>query len=111
MNKNTLGIIGLAARARGIAIGTNQVLEVIRNKKSRLVLIASDVSENTRKTLTDKSVFYSARYELIDITTAELGRAVGHGNTAAIAFTDANFVKAYEKSLTSNNDTDQKRGI
>ena len=101
MKKNTLGVIGLAARARGIAIGTNQVLEAVRGKKAKLVLVACDVSENTRKNLTDKANFYSAKIEISDITTEELGRAVGHSNTAAIAFTDINFVKAYEKSLLS----------
>lgn len=109
MKKNTLGVIGLAARARGIVIGTNNVLDAIRNKKAKLVLIACDVSDNTRKTLTDKSKYYSAKAEEIDITTEELGRAVGHLNTAAIAFTDANFVKAYEKSI--ENEIEQKRGI
>lgn len=102
LTKNTIGVIGLAARARGIVIGSNQVLEAIRNKKAKLVLIACDVSENTRKNLTDKAKYYSAKTEEIDITTEELGRAVGHSNTAAIAFTDDNFVKAYEKSLSSN---------
>ena len=101
MKKNTLGVIGLAARARGIVIGTNQVLEAIRGKKAKLVLIASDVSDNTLKNITDKSAFYSAKALQIDIPATELGRAVGHSNTAAIAFTDMNFVKAYEKSLTS----------
>ena len=99
MRSNTLGVIGLAARARGIVIGTNQVLEVIRNRKAKLVLIASNVSDNTKKNLSDKAKFYSARAEYIDITAEELGKAVGHSNTAAIAFTDENFVKAYEKSL------------
>ncbi len=101
MKKNTLGVIGLAARARGIVIGTNQVLEAIRGKKAKLVLIACDVSDNTRKNLTDKATYYSAKAEFTDITAEELGRAVGHSNTAAIAFTDINFVKAYEKSLLS----------
>ena len=99
MKKNTLGVIGLAARARGIVIGTNQVLEAVRGRKAKLVLIASDVSDNTRKNITDKSTFYSAPIEEIDITAEELGRAVGHSHSAAIAFTDINFVKAYEKSL------------
>ena len=103
MRKNTLGVIGLAARARGVVIGTNQVLEAIRNKKAKLVLIASDVSDNTRKTLTDKSAYYSVRAKQTDITTEELGRAVGHSSTAAIAFTDANFVTAFEKSLSGDN--------
>lgn len=103
MKKNTLGVIGLAARARGIAIGTNNVLEAVRSKKAKLVLYASDVSENTKKNLTDKSTYYSVKAEPIDITAEELGRAVGHSNTAAIAFTDVNFIKAYEKSLSSEN--------
>ncbi len=103
MEKNTLGVIGLAARARGIAIGTNQVLEAIRGKKAKLVLIASDVSSNTRKNLLDKSSFYSVNTEEIDITAEELGRAVGHSHTAAIAFTDINFVNAYKKSLSRDN--------
>lgn len=102
MEKKTLGVIGLAARARGIAIGTNNVLEAVRGKKAKLVLIASDVSENTKKSLFDKSKYYSVNAEQIDITAQELGRAVGHSNTAAIAFTDANFIKAYEKSLSSD---------
>ena len=103
MKKNTLGVIGLAARARGIVIGTNQVLETIRNGKAKLVLIACDVSDNTRKALTDKSAYYSVSYEQIDITTVELGHAVGHSNTAAVAFTDQSFVKAYKKSVSGEN--------
>ena len=103
LKKNTLGVIGLAARARGIVIGTNNVLESVRSKKANLVLIACDVSENTRKTLTDKTAYYSVTSEQIDITATELGRSVGHSNTAAIAFTDINFIKAYQKSLSSEN--------
>ena len=101
MKKNTLGVIGLAARARAIAIGTNNVLDAVRSKTAKLVLIANDVSENTKKNLTDKTAYYSVKAEITDITAQELGRAVGHSNTAAIAFTDLNFIKAYEKSLSS----------
>ncbi len=103
MKKNTMGVIGLAARARGIAIGSNQVLEAVRGNKAKLVLIASDVSDNTKKNLTDKSTYYSVKFTVADVTAEELGRMVGHSNTAAIAFTDVNFVKAYEKSLLSDN--------
>ena len=102
MKKNTLLVIGLAARARGIVIGTNQVLEAVRNKKAKLVLIATNVSDNTYKNLTDKSTYYSVKAIQTDATAEELGKAVGHSNTAAIAFTDINFVKAYEKSLSGD---------
>ncbi len=106
MEKNTLGVIGLAARARGIVIGSNQVLEAVRSKKAKLVLIANDVSDNTKKMLNNKSAFYSVKAEQIDISTEELGKAVGHSHTAAIAFTDSNFIIAYEKSRNN-----AKRGI
>lgn len=108
MKNNTLGVIGLAARARGIAVGTNQVIEAVRSGKALLVLIAADVSDNTQKTLSDKSTYYSVAFEKSDITASELGRAVGHGTTAAIAFTDANFVKAYQKSLGDQIKADRK---
>ncbi|MBR5277982.1 MAG: ribosomal L7Ae/L30e/S12e/Gadd45 family protein [Clostridia bacterium] len=100
MKQNTLGVIGLAARARGISIGSNQVLEAIRGKKAKLVLIASDASDNTKKNISDKATYYNAKFLVADATAEELGRAVGHSHTAAIAFTDINFVKAYEKSLS-----------
>ncbi len=99
MKQNTVGVIGLAARARGIVIGTNQVLEAVRGNKAKLVLIASDVSDNTKKQLFDKTTYYKVNVEQIDITAEQLGKAVGHSNTASIAFTDINFVKAYEKSV------------
>lgn len=108
MEKNTLLVIGLAARARGIVIGTNQVLESVRNKKARLVLIAGDVSDNTNKNITDKCSYYSVAAVKTDATTEQLGRAVGHSHTAAIAFTDANFVKAYEKSLSGDKTSRQE---
>lgn len=108
LKNNTLGVIGLAARARGISIGTNQVLEAVRGGKALLVLIAANVSANTLKTLTDKSTYYSVSYQQLDITASELGKAVGHSTTAAIAFTDANFVKAYEKSLGDQIKADRK---
>lgn len=110
MKNNTAGVIGLAARARQLSVGTNGTLDAIRARKALLVLIASDVSDNTRKTLTDKAAFYSVRTETLDITCSELGRATGHAAAAAVAFTDANFVRAYETSLPKSGTANEERG-
>ncbi len=97
MEKNTAGVVGLARRAGALVHGTNNVLEAVRSKKALLVLIASDVSDNTKKNITDKAAFYSVKTEMLDITVEELGRIIGKGGTAAVALTDDNFVKAYRK--------------
>lgn len=111
MTQNTKGVIGLAARARKIVIGTNNVITAIRSRKTRLVLIATDVSDNTRKTLTDKAAYYSVKAESADATVKELGKAVGHDRAAAVAFLDGNFIKAYRKSLSDSNTLDEERGM
>ncbi len=102
MNKNTLGVLGLAKRAGALAVGTNNVLDSVRRGKAKLVLIASDVSDNTKKNLSDKSSFYKVQTDTVDITAAELGKALGHGPTAAIAISDENFVIAFNKSRNDN---------
>ena len=102
MTKNTFGVIGLARRAGKAACGAESAIEAVRKGKARLVLVASDVSENTRKTLFDKSAYYNVRCEQTDVSMADLGRSVGTKKSAAVVITDDNFVKAYEKSLSAD---------
>ena len=111
MNKKTLGVIGLAKRAGKLAVSTANVLEAIRGGKAELVLIASDASCNTKKSISDKASYYSVRYEIADITVGELGHITGRGEAAAAAFTDDSFVKAYEQSLAADNTDETERGM
>ena len=103
MNKNTIGVIGLAMRAGKLVFGSEACVEAIRNKKAFLLISVSDVSDNTAKLLADKSNYYSVRHVKSDLTMQELGRAIGRRSAAAAAFTDANFVKAFDKSVGADN--------
>ncbi|MBQ0092061.1 MAG: ribosomal L7Ae/L30e/S12e/Gadd45 family protein [Clostridiales bacterium] len=96
------GVIGLARRAGQIAVGTNGTLDAIRSGKAKLVLIASDVSENTRKLLTDKALFRNVPTEFPPLNTEALGKCVGKFNTAAVAFLQDGFVIAYHGALSVN---------
>ncbi|MBO4453232.1 MAG: ribosomal L7Ae/L30e/S12e/Gadd45 family protein [Clostridia bacterium] len=96
-------MIGLAKRAGKLAAGTENALEAIRKHKAKLVLVCADVSDNTKKALSDKSAFYGVKCEQTDASMAEVGRSIGKKSCAAIAFTDDNFVTAYRKSLTADN--------
>ncbi|NLN55760.1 MAG: hypothetical protein GX148_05605 [Clostridiales bacterium] len=91
-----LSALSLCRKAGKVALGAEQVVTAIRAKKARVVLIASDVSANTLKTITDKAVFYGADYETVKYTQMELGRAVGISHCATVAICDDNLAKLYK---------------
>jgi ribosomal protein L7Ae-like RNA K-turn-binding protein len=94
--------VGLAAKARRIIFGTDQVCDSLRDSKNSPVLVieAKDTSENTHKKLTDKCKYYGVRLVRIEAGTAELGRAVGKlSATAAVGITDSGIAKAIYAKL------------
>ena len=93
-------MLGIAMRAGALTLGTDGVLTAISSGSAKFVLLDELASDNTKKNISDKATYYNAKFLVADATAEELGRAVGHSHTAAIAFTDINFVKAYEKSLS-----------
>ena len=95
------GLIGLAKRAGMAVCGENAVKESVRFGKAVLVLIAADVSENTRKNITDSCKYYNVTCRVLG-TMDELGHAVGNNFNAAVAITDKGFSKSIQKHLQAN---------
>ena len=61
------GMLGLCRRAGKTVLGTEMICKQMREKrKPVLVLIASDVSENTMSKLIGKSIFYKIPYLIPD---------------------------------------------
>ena len=59
MSGNTLRALGLARRAGALVCGTPMICDALRSaKKPFLVVAANDISEGTRKKLTDKCGYY-----------------------------------------------------
>ena len=100
MNK-VLGILGLARRAGAVAMGTNSVLEAVRKGKAKLILVANDASDNTKKQLQDKASFYKVPLQTLPYGMLELGNAVGKDHTVAIALLEEGFVISYTKACTT----------
>ena len=92
------GVLGLAKRAGALAVGTNSVLDAVRNGKAKLVLLANDASENTVKQLNDKASFRCVPLETLGMDRETLGHCIGKENTAAIALLQEGFVTAYRKA-------------
>ena len=87
------GMLGLARRAGKLLIGTENVLRQIRGKHATLVILATDASSNTTKTIENKCGTYDIpvirRY-----TADELNAAVGKDDAKVFAVTDRSFAEA-----------------
>lgn len=60
MNKEKiLQFLGLATRARKLVTGEELVISEVRRGNAKLVIVAEDASENTRKKLHDKCNSYN----------------------------------------------------
>jgi len=100
MNKASLDALSLAQRA-GKVVSGDRVLPAIRNKSAKLVLLASDASDNTKKRYRDKSSFYGITL-IEDVTGQELSIAIGKNNRMYLAITDKSFAEMILKKLEEN---------
>lgn len=89
MNNKLMSTIGLCRRAGKTVIGSDLAVKALRAGDCKLVLLASDASENTKKRITDKSATYKTRLVCVPLTAEQLGIAVGKSNSVAVvAITD-----------------------
>ncbi|KPI53489.1 50S ribosomal protein L7ae [Clostridioides difficile] len=87
-----LSFLGLATRAGKIVSGDDSTLLDLKKGKVKLVLIAEDASNNTKKLFKDKSTFRNIPY-LFFSTKEEIGVAIGKSPRAVIGIKDENFSK------------------
>ncbi|MFC4598984.1 YlxQ family RNA-binding protein [Cohnella hongkongensis] len=85
-----LSRLGLATRAGKLISGEEVVLKAIRSGEAKLVILAGDASENTRKKIKDKCSSYDVPL-LVGFTRFELGSAVGKPERVLFAVTDRGF--------------------
>ena len=87
-----LKLLGFVCKAKKLISGTDIVLEGIRNKKVKLVILASDAGVNTTKMITDKTKYYEVPL-LVKFSGSELSKAIGKQNRFVIGITDMGFAK------------------
>lgn len=93
MNNRFFGMLGLAKRAGKVSTGAFVCDKMIRSRKARLVILACDASENTKKSVTNSCNYYNIKLiETADM--AALGHATGGGERAVVSVNDDNFAKA-----------------
>lgn len=104
-NHKALSALGMAMRAGKLATGDEIVLKAIRAGKAKLVVLAGDASNNTKKKFNDKCASYQVSLvEAFDRVT--LGGAIGKAERVVIAVTDVQFARLIAGHLSQNMEVD-----
>ena len=100
MNK-AAGLLSIAAKAGKVVSGSETVMEEIKKKRAKLVILSEEASANTRKLFQDK-----ASYRDIPVTvfgsSEDLGRAIGKGSRVVLCVLDEGLSKSILKVTREN---------
>src|SRR5690625_2370867 len=99
MNKakgSYLNLLGIAFRARKCSSGEDTIIQDIQKNRAKLILIANDISNVTKKKITDKCNTFEIPYVEVD-NRKTLAQAIGKNDRVAIAILDKGFA---EKMMT-----------
>lgn len=93
-----LGVLGLAARARKLESGEFSTEKAVKSEKARLVLIAGDASDNTKKKFQNMCDYYHVPCCIFsDMQT--IGHAIGKEFRASCAVTDEGLANSAARTL------------
>lgn len=98
-----LNLLGLSTKAGKLVSGEETVLADIKKRQVKLVIVANDCSDNTKKKIVDKCSFYNIPY-IEQFTTAEISYSIGK-KRSIVAFADSGFASSFQK-LAENNTTE-----
>ena len=76
MQNKILSILGIAMKGRNLVSGEFQTLDAVRKGYARLVIVAEDASDNTKKLFSDKCRSYQVPIRFFG-TKEEFSNAIG----------------------------------
>lgn len=93
-----ISAFGLALRAGKCSVGTEKCVEDMRAEKIKLLAVASDNSENTKKKLNDTSKYHNINILFLPCDKLTLAQKLGKkGEASCAGILDDGFVKIIEK--------------
>ena len=97
-NSKTLNLIGLCRKAGKITFGTTMVEDSIKSHKAKLVIMAVDSSEKSKKNMNLICDNYNVPFYEYS-TIEDISKYIGERNKSVIGITDINFAKELIKRL------------
>ena len=96
---NILSLLGLSLRGGRLAVGEEPVEAVARARDARVLLLASDAADGTRRRCEHFAAHGDCMWLQIPFTKAELGEQLGRSSCAMLAVTDFGFAAALAEKL------------
>lgn len=97
-NNKILSLLGLATRSRNVVSGEFMTEKSVKSGTARLVIVAEDASDNTKKEFRDMCTFYKVPCYFYG-TKEELGKSMGKEIRASLSITDDGFAGSIIKLL------------
>jgi len=99
-----LSLVSLATKAGKTVSGEFSTEKAVKSGYAKLVIVANDASDNTKKKFKNMCDFYSVpTYFYEDKDT--LGHAMGKEFRASLAITDAGFAEGVMKKISEGDET------
>lgn len=98
MTDKVLSMIGLATKAGKVVSGEFSVETAVKKGKAVLVIVASDASDNTKKSFKNMGAYYHVPVYIYG-TKESLGLCTGRDYRASLAILDAGFGKTITKLI------------
>ena len=99
MREKTLNLLGLMRRANALQVGETNAGAAVRGGKAKLLLLASDASDNARGRAEGFLFGRNAIGLTLPFTKAEISAHVGVSGCSMAAVTDIGFANALMKLL------------
>lgn len=97
--KQLLFSIGLAKKAGKLISGTDAVCDEIRKNKIFLVVCSEDVSDNTKKKISDCASYYRTKLCFLDISKEQLGKSIGKSFAACVGIAEKNLSELISRNI------------
>lgn len=101
MSEKLLNLLGLMRKAGSLETGETNAGAVCRGGKAKLLLLASDASENARRRAESFVQGRSTVFVTVPFTKDEIASKVGTSVCSMAAITDLGFADAFMKGLCS----------
>ena len=99
MENGLIGLLGIARKAGKAEAGEESVATAAKGHKARVLLLASDAGDRTRRHAETLSGEGNCPLLSVPLTKEELGGALGRGSCAILALTDVGLAAAAVKKL------------
>ncbi len=103
VEKKVFSYVGLAAKAGKLACGEFMTEKAVKEGKAKLVIIAEDASNNTKKMFTNMCTYYKVPIYFFGEKT-KLGHAIGKEFRASLVLLDQGLADVVEKQLNTIKD-------